>query len=549
MAQQQQCRTLPTSTRTDETVSTTLVPTSGIFTTTAPPTFTTHTVSTDLCTTNTTVTPATSVCVPSTSTSIETIPGTTAVLTTSTIIESLITNRLTTTLFTTTCSVPTNPDDGVTTSNPPPTSTPTDITTTTTTTSSTTLANGSVSYSTYTVTTTQAPTPTTQNDSTTKETKSNTGAIVGGAVGGVVGLLALAAVLWYFFKKSSPSRFDDVFDKHDDYGNTHNHQDKGPLTDEVTEPVGKGYQYGLLGHEAGHGGNATGQAPGFGGGGQEAGYQPGFNETGYQPGLNETGYQPGLNETGYQPTGGNEIGYQPSGNETGYQTPGDGLHTRNGSLAPLLGAAGGAAAGAAVYAAATTSSRPSSSGRPSTGGSTQGLLAQNQQQGYGSQALNAYPPQGQGAYYGTEPRLSPNPSVGSSAYSQQSYGTHSQNMSIPLVASAIPPGRLPANFDPENRSGSPVSIQEQRVLQVINPDSSYGLPVGERDSMFSTTGASSSASPPRPLVDGKGRPIDLNGQMVPLVHLDGGRYEEPLVPSQVAGGSAQTGPLPPAYSS
>lgn len=427
---------------------------------------------------------------------------------------------------------------------------------------------------------------------------------MGGAVGGFVGLIALAAVVWYFFKKSSANAaFDNMFNKDEDpfRPSNHNHQDlkPGPLDGEVAET---GYKYGLLGNETGNLGNATGHAPGHpGAGGQELGYQPygadNVNDVAYNPHMNETGYNPAGNEAGYNPNM-QDTGYNAHGNEQGYTTNtvdsgaygSDSMsgHNRSHSAAPLLGALGAAAAGATAYAVATTSS----TSRPSTGGSGQPLMggASYSQQGHGSASqgygnhLNTYPPQGaysqssQGYYGGagsldqqqhqhqgySGTTLSPNPSVaassqwggGSSISSPSQYSSQSHNMLLP--GGAVP-GRsnVPAGFNPDHRSGSPVSIQEQRVLQVINPDSGYGFSTSVDSSVLGRAssppgqagGSSSSSQAPaaqgtRPMVDGKGRPVDLQGQMVPLVHLDGGAYEEPVV-APARGGV----PMPPAYSS
>ena len=121
--------------------------------------------------------------------------------------------------------------------------------------------------------------------------------------------------------------------------------------------------------------------------------------------------------------------------------------------------------------------------------------------------------------------------------------------------------------DPFARSGSPVSIQEQRILQVTNADTSsiLGSPGPVRSSVLAGPGPSSSAfgaafasgsgsgaggsagpsasTATRPSVtDGKGRPLNMLGEKAPLVHLDGGLYQEPL-PGQVR----TPGPAPPAY--
>jgi hypothetical protein len=274
----------------------------------------------------------------------------------------------------------------------------------------------------------------------------------------------------------------------------------------------------------------------------------------------------------YQPTG-NEVYH--GGNETGYQDAAN--HVRTPSLAPLLAGLGAAAAGSAAGATAqASSSRPSSSGRPSTGGSTYPLLPQGQQQqsqgfppqGYGGQpGLNAYPPSsnqsygGSQGYYGSDhghhygggsaSGHSTNPSTGSW---NSGPVVQPQTNIIPVMAG----GNRQSYIDPEQRTGSPVSIQEHRVLQVINPDNSYTFSSGGGASSAVAGGSSSSAaaaafaagspSPPPGTVDGKGRPIRLGGEKAPLVHLDGGLYEEPLV--QIGGPSSSSNdPAPPAYSS
>ncbi|RXW22072.1 hypothetical protein EST38_g3783 [Candolleomyces aberdarensis] len=405
------------------------------------------------------------------------------------------------------------------------------------------------------------PSPTTQsNNSNDTGSGTNVAPIVGGVVGGIVGLAAVAMLTWYFFKKST--HFDRIFNRPDDFEPSHHHNDKmGPLEDEVNA---KGYQYGLVGHEATNPGGPPS-------GGQEVGMKGagGGNEIGYQPNANETGY--------YQPTA-NEVGpYQPTGNETGYQDP---HHVRTPSLAPLLTGLGAAAAGSAAGATAQSisgSSRPPSSGRPSTGGSTYPLIPQGQQQqqqqqgyppqGYGGQGLTAYPPSsgqsygGSQGYYGSDhghsyggsaSGHSTNPSMGS----WNGAPAQSQNNMIPVMVG----GNRQSYIDPENRAGSPVSIQEQRVLQVINPDNSYTFSSGGGASSAVAGGSSSSgaayssgagsSSAAASAVDGKGRPINFGGEKAPLVHLDGGRYEEPHLPVSAGGPSTSSGdPAPPAYSS
>ena len=69
-----------------------------------------------------------------------------------------------------------------------------------------------------------------------------------------------------------------------------------------------------------------------------------------------------------------------------------------------------------------------------------------------------------------------------------------------------------------------------------------------RQPLSNSLSATSAAAAAAAAVDGKGRPVNLGGEKAPLVHLDGGRYEEPLV--QIGGPSSSSNePAPPAYSS
>ena len=113
---------------------------------------------------------------------------------------------------------------------------------------------------------------------------------------------------------------------------------------------------------------------------------------------------------------------------------------------------------------------------------------------------------------------------------------------IPVMGGAATRHRQQTSDPVYNRSGSPVSIQEQRILQVSNagPDeaSSSSAAINYPSTADATTA-----------YDGKGRPINLGGEKPALVHLDGGRYEEP---SAGGGGDGVAprpmGAAPPAYS-
>ncbi|PPQ99214.1 hypothetical protein CVT24_009233 [Panaeolus cyanescens] len=116
------------------------------------------------------------------------------------------------------------------------------------------------------------------------------------------------------------------------------------------------------------------------------------------------------------------------------------------------------------------------------------------------------------------------------------------------------------HYDPYAQShtgSSSASPEPQRPLQVINADpytsggsfaayetagssSGAGASGSGSGSGLGAAGASSSAAAAA-AVDGKGRPINTLGEKAPLVHLDGGMYQEPA-PGQLPAGAA-----PPAY--
>jgi hypothetical protein len=107
--------------------------------------------------------------------------------------------------------------------------------------------------------------------------------------------------------------------------------------------------------------------------------------------------------------------------------------------------------------------------------------------------------------------------------------------------SAGPVGPIAAmigRMDSDHRAGSPISFQEQRILQVTNAD------VNPQNRQILRVGSSSLAGVPSsdPQSNGKGRFI-TKGETAPIVHLDGGRYQEPVAES-----SSATAPAPPAYS-
>ena len=270
-------------------------------------------------------------------------------------------------------------------------------------------------------------------------------------------------------------------------------------------------------------------------------------------------------------------------------------HAADPSLIPLVAEIGAAAVGSGIYAAAT-SSRHSS--RPSTGSSSQVLgplvTPATPQGSYPSALQNWNASRGYGQAqagpstfpnnYGND---APRPSFGSVASTGSAYSTSS------LIGDSSGPPNLPSmgassqyqqqhhrhtsSFSDSGGSGGPPNLPSMgassqyqqhhrhtssfgRVasLQVAN-NTDYGYqPYAEAGSpSFSRSvsagagigGGSSSSSSPRqqqqqqqaPLYDGKGRPVDMPPEKAPLVHLDGGLYQEP--PSRNPNSANE----PPAY--
>ena len=339
--------------------------------------------------------------------------------------------------------------------------------------------------------------------------------------------------------------------------------------------------------------------------------------------MDPTTMSPQMNPQGLDGQGFNDIGSQPS------QPPLH--HLRNPSLTPLLGAVGVAAVGAGAASLSNTSrpstSRPSTS-RPSTSTSDSQLLgpmvtqaaqgqgigyppssfppalqnwgpnqtygAANIQGGYNAQGL--VPGSGQASGSVPASSLAPNPSIGSTGSvpsTASSWGAPSGAGSstgpytppiIPIIAGSVRDNRQQQYEDPFNRTGSPVSIQEQRILQVTNAEPSSPYDRGsiydpnayyaegsssssaaynsnahypEGSSSSSTAAGSSLAAPSGGASstgagarDGKGRPFNTAGEKMPLVHLDGGLYQQPGSGAQMGFGNPSTqptGPAPPAY--
>ena len=351
-------------------------------------------------------------------------------------------------------------------------------------------------------------------------------------------------------------RFDDIFN------NDHHHQKISK------DPDPKPYDYGPLGQQA----------------------------------TDPTTMSPQMNPQGLEGQSFNDIGSQPS------QAPPH--HLRNPSLTPLLGAVGVAAVGAGA-ASLSTHSRPSTSDSQPIGpmvtqaGQGQGPIyppssfppalqnwgpnqtygVANTQGGYNAQGLAPF---SSGQASGSMPpsSLAHNTSIGSTGSApstMSSWGAPSGAGSstgpytppiIPIIAGNIRNNQQQRYEDPFNRTGSPVSIQEQRILQVTNnaePSSPYDRgSIYDPNAYYAESSSSSSAAVAGPsssssagpsggtsnasssafAMDGKGRPLNMSGEKVPIVHLDGGLYQQPVPGVQMGFGNAPSqppGPAPPAY--
>jgi len=310
-----------------------------------------------------------------------------------------------------------------------------------------------------------------------------------------------------------------------------------------------------------------------------------------QQATDPTTMSPQMNPQGLDGQGVNDIGPQPS------QVPPH--HVRNPSLIPLLGAVGVAAAGAGAASISTTSqqstSRPSTS-RPSTSqpstsdsqmatqsgqGQDQGYLqnwgpnqtygSTSTQGGYNAQGLAS----GSGQASGSVPTssLAPNTSVGSTGSMPSGAGSSTGPYMppiIPIIAGSVRNNRQQQYEDPFNRAGSSSSgsTQEQRILQVTNADpfssydegSIYDPNIYYAEGPFSSSAAAGSSSLAGPsggtssasafVMDGKGRRHNTPREKVPIVHLDGELYQQPVPGAQMGFENATSqspGQAPPAY--
>lgn len=145
----------------------------------------------------------------------------------------------------------------------------------------------------------------------------------------------------------------------------------------------------------------------------------------------------------------------------------------------------------------------------------------------------------------------------STADPSNQYPPHPHNASLHHTASYQPSMSSQSNYsDPFNRTGSPVSVQENRILHIANADPGFGSPDNSFSYGNNAEASSSAAAGPGPSsaaagsssaatqVDGKGRPLNTSGEKAPLVHLDGGAYQAP----EPGTTNPPPGPAPPAYS-
>ncbi|KAF5386618.1 hypothetical protein D9615_001542 [Tricholomella constricta] len=494
------CTSSPTLTSTSEITTQTLSTTSTTSLTTLPPT-TTTTSSVQGCPSLPAGITLTTTCTPTTVPITITIPGETETVQVPITIPVDITTTTTTTLWGTSCTTIGNkPPDVPTHEPPPPSSTPTPPPPVITSESVSTQPNGSVT--TETVTSTQAVNTIASNDK--DNGNPDVAPIVGGAVGGFFGLLAIVALIWFILKRRR--RWDDIFEKDDDEIIATGARRAGRFSLDVdVEP--KPYQYGLVGHAV---------AP-----------------SAVSP-PNSPPMRPSI------PPGSTDI-----------------HHTRASSLTPL---------NVPLTASTPLASATTVSSRPSTAGSQQPIYpVAPSQQGYFQQQQQSCPTTDYSR--SNSNTHSHSHSSGSFTSPPVSLANWSgglgpgYNGGTPTTIVGMGMGTtIPDEPTYPNRSGSPTSIQEMQMgrLQVTN-----AIPLSPASETFEfMQGPSSSAAAAMPVQqrDGKGR-IRMSMGIPPLVHLDGGRVVAPEArPSTIANvsataeaaassssGAGASGSAPPAY--
>lgn len=241
-----------------------------------------------------------------------------------------------------------------------------------------------------------------------------------------------------------------------------------------------------------------------------------------------------------------------TGNDVAYHAPNQGSvhHVRNPSAVPLLVGITSAAAGGHTRPN-TGSSRASIASDPL--GPLVTHASSQQSMGYPPQQFNSYPPalaayaQQQGIaqpQIQLQQNLGHNTSVGSSSATSAA-GSSSGSTFVPVGAGLRRPASISQQSqlmhsqryeDPFARTGSPVAYQDHHLFHVRNPELGHSFVEGSSSRTFGTPGLSVSGPLTSGDRDGKGRHLGTGGEKAPLVHLDGGAYEE----------RSRT-PAPPAY--
>ncbi|KAF5330542.1 hypothetical protein D9619_005230 [Psilocybe cf. subviscida] len=546
------CTPTPTLTRTVTQTTTSLSTTSTTSLTTLPDSVSVTTIPCPPQPTGSVV--SVSVCVPTVSTI--TIPGNTSVITIPVTVPVDVFVTDTTTLFGTACSTsipPSVPPTVPPTTAPPPPLTSPPVNNNSSSSSIPPSSTPSLTYS-STPSSSQPPAPTNtlQDPPSTNQKSNSIGPIVGGVVGGLAVLILLGFFTLRFIKKQH--RFDSLFNDKDD--------DKSSTTPFRKNPLESDFNYNPIGQQKPPSGITPPSSPPPSGQGT-------FNNAAHGRRPSITPLLGGL------------------GGAAGLGVAANGVGSASSSYNNIGGASG----------PSTVSSQQRLVGQMpmSTGNvQSQGYYPPLPQQGIASSSTAqpmSYPPKPQqpdtwnpSTLYGPSTSnavgyaggLSSNPSVGSSLQPSSSSGL-GYTTSVGSVATGVSswgatsvttssarrnstqpgfaalgqqlqqpqPRQSPMLYtqyeDPFARSGSPVSIQEQRILQVVNaepssPSASSNAVQAQSSSQayhvanLSATeqevvGAGAGAAAQR---DGNGGP--MRDEKSPAVHLNGALYQEPPAP-------------------
>jgi len=201
------------------------------------------------------------------------------------------------------------------------------------------------------------------------------------------------------------------------------------------------------------------------------------------------------------------------------------------------------------------STPPSHSSRPSTGGSGQPSF-QSLGQPIGQQSFQ---PPGQQPFQPGQQPFQPFLAQGrpNEARPPSSHAPSNTPSNLSYASPALSVSNYSGSGGSEvNRTGSPTSITEHRVLHVTNA-STDGFMFQDAFSSSSSSAAAAAAaaatvtssSSHEPQRDGKGRLRRPSLGKAPLVHLDGGRIQQQLeaATSGARPAAVEGGPAPPAY--